>query len=256
MWFLLCAIYSTYGFTLDFKPIPTLQMFLRPPTFLFHSVAQVQNPAIILSSLFFSPPTFNPLTSLANSTFRIWPLLPSCPHLSFDYWASILTDLILPAIVFPLTIGVLFGKDKSGDATVLCLNQPWNFGPHLPFQPWIRASPAHSLRSVTLAGLGTELESFPSQGFAVTVPLPSTRPLWLLVQVSTQVSLPQSGPLISLSKTVPPSLSIPLSCAYSLPRITNDGHFSKCLLLSLLLDGDCPAEPVCSHLLLHLQNVE
>lgn len=177
----------------------------------------------------------------------IWPLLPSCPHLSLDYWASILTDLILPAIVFPLTIKVLFGKDQSGDAIVLCLNQPWTIGPHLPFQPWVRASLAHSLHSVTLAGLGIELDSLLSQGFAFTVPLPSTRPLWLLVRVSTQVSLPQSGPLITLSEIVPPSLSIPLSCAYSLPRITNDGHFSKCLLLYLPLDGDCSAEPVCSY---------
>lgn len=32
----------------------------------------------------------------------IWPLLPSCPHLSLNYWASTLTGLILPAIVIPL----------------------------------------------------------------------------------------------------------------------------------------------------------
>lgn len=240
---ILCVIYSTQGFTFDFKPIPTLHMFLPS---LQHSYFHSGQKPPDYPEFFLSPPASNPLASLVTSTFRITlesdyfsasPRL--CPALIFhpDYRTSILTDVPTPPAPSPPQ----YSPQQSGllkrhiRACHCPLSQPTMIGPHFAF-PALNQTLSSSFTVPTHnVGLGTERDSPLPQGSEIAILFLFHQKLVasFRVQVSTQVSPSQSGPLITLSTIVPPSLSIPLSYAQSLHRTYNYGHFSKCLLLSL-----------------------
>ena len=218
----------------------------------FHSVAQVKNLTMILSSLFLSPATSNPLASLDNSTFELnlqsapAAILPSSFTQTTEWVSSLACFHFSPPLCsIARTIRLVLWKGKSGHVTVLCLNQPCAMGPHLPFQPWVRPSLAHSLCPVTPAGLGTEQDSFPSQGFAVTLPLPSTRPFWFLSMFRSQLKclFPRVAHWSRYQKLcLHHSLSLYLVLILFIGLITNYAYFSKRLLLSFH-ETDCSAEP-------------
>lgn len=63
----------------------------------------------------------------------IWPLLPSFPHLSLDHWASILTDLILPAHSIPLNNQSALWKRKLRRCLSPLSQQPWTIRSPLTF---------------------------------------------------------------------------------------------------------------------------